>query len=342
MALWTDLISPAELTGFARAAAADIDADANSLAAWLPNVPHDDISVRITKGEGSLQVSEAKYRAYDAELEFDGGETAESFLVELPALGQIRPVSEYKQLRIRNASDDAVRRAVEREVRKAVKATIDRANRLRGQTLYTGKATINQPNFKSDDDFGRAANHSQTAANLWDGAGANPLSDMTAWNDIYGETNGQSAGVILVSSRVLRVIANHDTFAVTGANGATRPAPIDEINAILAAHNLPRLVVNDARTSQGRIIPDTGLLFLPDPFLSTEAEEPTDLGATLWGLTLAATDADYEIEEAELPGIVASVHKGDLPPHIATAVADAISLPVLVNPNLTLQGTVLS
>ena len=37
MALWTDIIDPATLTGYARAALADYEASKGTLARWLPN-----------------------------------------------------------------------------------------------------------------------------------------------------------------------------------------------------------------------------------------------------------------------------------------------------------------
>ena len=39
MALWTDLISPAELTGFARAAVEDVERQKGTLARWLQDQP---------------------------------------------------------------------------------------------------------------------------------------------------------------------------------------------------------------------------------------------------------------------------------------------------------------
>jgi hypothetical protein len=54
MALWTDIVDPATLTGFVRADVADYEANQATLARFLPNDVEDDILVRYTSGGSGL------------------------------------------------------------------------------------------------------------------------------------------------------------------------------------------------------------------------------------------------------------------------------------------------
>lgn len=65
MALWTDVIDPATLTGYARRSLEEIEQARGTLARWLPNRLVADIVVRFMAGQTGL-VDEASYRAYDA------------------------------------------------------------------------------------------------------------------------------------------------------------------------------------------------------------------------------------------------------------------------------------
>lgn len=154
MALWTDIVDPAYLTGYARESLAAQEARKGTLAQFLPNRDVFDTVVRFVKGQAGL-VEEAKFRAYDAEPEIGRAAGGRRVTLELPALGQNIPVSEYTQLRTRGASDEAVQVSIERTTERVVQAVADRIERLRGTVLVTGKATIDQDNFKSEDDFGR-------------------------------------------------------------------------------------------------------------------------------------------------------------------------------------------
>lgn len=337
--LWTDIITPAELTGYTRESLSDYEARKGTLARWLPNRTVLDVVARFFAGQAGL-VDEAKYRAYDAEPEIGRGPSGKRVTLELPALGQNIPVTEYAQLRTRNASDEAVRNAVLRTADQVVRAVADRTERMRGTVLTTGKATIAQDNFQTDDDFGRDASLTATAGTLWNAAGADPLEDLATWSDLYAGFNGEEPGAMVMSRRVFRALAAHASFATVTAGGGARPATEDEVRAILQANGLPEVTVYDRRTASGRVIADDRLLFLP-PAVEPDDWEGTDLGATFWGQTLTSTDADWGIEDEEQPGIVAGVYRNPKPPMIAEVISDAIALPVLANANLSAAFEVL-
>ena len=54
MALWTDVIDPATLTGYARASLEEYEQRKGSLASFLPNEQVEDINVRLNVGNGGL------------------------------------------------------------------------------------------------------------------------------------------------------------------------------------------------------------------------------------------------------------------------------------------------
>ena len=340
MALWTDLITPAELTGYVRTALEDLETNQASLAPWLPNTFVNDINVRFVKGRAGL-VAEASFRAFDAEPEIAGGNAGQRVTLEMLPLGQKRIISEYDQLRSRNASDEVLRASILKEARNVARAIADRIERLRGTVLETGRATVNQDGkFFFDDDFGRIAGHNLTATSLWNTPEADRLTYLQTLVALYKETNdGQAPGSIVTSGRVMSALSAGNQFKTTLLGGATRPAIANEVREYLIAADLPPITVYDRRTSGGRVLSDNKLLLLPAPVDALEGE--SELGATFWGQTLTSQEADYEIADVDQPGVVVGAHKATSIPHIATVESDAIALPVLANANLSLAAQVL-
>ena len=338
MALITDLITPAELTGYARESLSAYEERKGSLSRWLPNRMVEDIVVRFVAGQNGL-VDEAKFRAYGAAPETGRYQPGKRVILELPALGQNVPLDEYTKLRARNASDDAVIRHLTSQTDTAVRAVADAIERMRGIVLTTGKATINQANFKSEDDFGRDVDMAPTAGTLWTASGATVLDDLNAWGDKYTEVNGEKPGVILVSTRVARLISRAPEFQLKLVDGASRAAGLSDVNDILAGQDLPSLEIFDRRTKAGRVIPDDRLFLLPAA-VGSDAWEDTELGGTFWGLTESATKESWDIAESDQPGIVVAGFEGEKPGEPTEVISDAIGLPVLANANLSMVAKV--
>lgn len=339
MPLWTEILEPAELTGFARASLQAREDANGSLERYLPNTHVDNTHVKFEIGENGLQEA-AEFRAFDAEPSIARQGAGRGVQLELPALGQKMPVSEYRALRLRNASDEAYRQHILKTTNQIVKAVADRMELLRGVVLDTGKATVSQRNFNINDDFGRPAEHNITSGVLWTDTAHSRLDDLFNWQQLYSETNnGTLPGSNLISTRVWNALRAGDEFQnqVTG-----RPLGRDEINAILVSEGLAPVVIYDRRikTYEGviqRVTKDDTILMLPAPGADGESE----LGATYWGTTLTATELDWGIEDDERAGIVAGVVKTDNVPVIAEVVADAIGMPVLGNAALSLAAKVL-
>jgi hypothetical protein len=340
MALWTDIIDPATLTGYARESLSTYEARKGTLARWLPNREVFDIVVRFIAGSSGL-VEEARFRAYDAEPEVGKAPSGKRVTLELPAIGQNIPVSEYTQLRTRGASDEAIQVSILRTTERVVQAVADRIERLRGTVLVTGKATITQDNFNTEDDFARAAGHTVTADALWSSnTNVDRLADLQTWHDVYVASNGVEPGALVMSTAVFRQLAAGDQFQVQLVNAASRPPTEADVQAIVQGAGLPSIYRFDRRTSAGVVLDATKVLYLPAP-VEVDDFEGTELGATFWGQTLTSTDPSYGIEDAEQPGIVAGVYRNEKPPMIAEVISDAIGMPVLANADLSLAAKVL-
>ena len=337
--LWTDLITPDTLTGYVRQSLADYELSRGTLARWLPNRVVADMVVRFIAGQSGL-VEEARFRAYDAEPEMGRAAGGQRVTLELPAVSQEIPVSEYAQQRMRNASDDAILNQVLATADRVVRAIGDAVERLRGTVLVTGNATITQNNFKSDDTFGRAPGHTVTAGTLWTLPATDRLAYLQTIYDLYLTTNGVAPGSIVTSTRVLRALQAGTQFATQLGNGASRAATVSDMNALIEGSGLPPIYVYDRRTLAGRVTPDDRLLLLPAP-VDPGDDMGTELGATFWGQTLTASDSAYQLADVDAPGLVAGVYRNSKPPLIAEVIGDAISLPVLANANLSLAAKVL-
>ena len=339
MSLWTDLIDPAELTGYARESMADYEQRQGSLAQWLPNREIADIVARFRTGRNGL-VEEALWRAYDAETEIGKRQPGARKIIEIPALGLKIPVSEYEQLRTRNADDESMRNEILRTADAVVRGVADAVERLRGVVLTTGRATVDQENFQIDDAFGRSASHDVTAANLWTDTSVSRLADLQAWVDVYTDSNGVEPGAIVGSNRALRALSQGDEFATQLANGGSRPATEGDVQAITSGAGLPPLVKYNRRTASGRVLPDDRLFLLPAP-VGPDQYQATELGATFWGQTLTSQEPEYGLAPSEQPGVVVGTYKNSKPPVIAEVISDAIALPVLANADLSFVAKVL-
>lgn len=337
--LWSDIVDPAELTGYAREAQSVYETNRGTLARWLPNTYVPDASVRFVPGATGL-VEEAQFRAFDAEPEFGSGVTRKRVTVDLPAISQQGLIGERDQMRIRNSSDEVIRDIVEDSAERAVRAVADRIEKMRGQVLVTGKATIDQANFKDETDFGRRADFTTTATALWSDPDADRIGYLETLLDLYREENGAEPGSLVMSSRVMRSLSNGSQFGVQLVGGGTRPATQGDVQAILAGAGLPEIVVFDRRTSSGRVIPDDRLLLLPAA-VDVNDSSGTELGGSFWGQTLSASEPEWGIAESEQPGVVAAAFTHEGVPPIRHTYVDAIAYPVLANANLSLCAKVL-
>jgi hypothetical protein len=326
MLINADYITPAELTGYVRAGAADLGANQFTLARWLPNNAIDDLEYRFTSGGEGL-VEAATFRSYDAESPIASRPGIRRVTGELPPISRKIRLGEYDRLRQRRL-DGQVRTALMRDAMRMTRA------------VYKGKLELAENGVIATVDFGRKGAHTVVPAIAWTDPAAEMLADLLAWKAVYVDSNGEAPGAIVTSERVVALMMRNDELrALVYAGGVSQPSvvSISSINEVLRAYGLPPISTYEARVRVGgvttRVIPDDRVLLLP---AAGDANDPesTDLGATLWGTTAESLDGDYGIEDGEEPGIVSGVYKDDDPPALWTKAA-AIGLPVLANPDLT-------
>lgn len=345
--MWTDLVEPVELTGYARARLEDYERQQNgSLSSWLPNEMLNDIVARFEVGNTGLQPI-AEYLSYDTETPLASLPGAQRVTIELPKLGLKMRVSEYEQLRARgNLSNVILRTSVERITERLVDAISDRLEYERGFAIENASLYIDdQTGFKQTGDWGRDASHEVVAPKYWtDTAAADPLEDLIRWRDQYVATNGYAPGAILTSTRVLTTLQRHPSLRVLASSlaGAPQVVTVDAVSNALAAYGLPPITLYDRQVNfRGvvqKVLSPEYLFMLPSPGSTVGGVK---LGATYWGTTLESGEPEYGIGELDRPGIVVGTWKTRDP--IAVWVhSSAIGMAALGDANLTLRAQVLS
>lgn len=342
--LYTETITPQELTGFARAAQDDIEAKQGTLAQWLPNTSVNDVVVRTVVGsDGAGEL--AQYRSFDAETPIGNGGQAERKIFELLPLGLKERIGEYDQLRARGGDGAAIALGgIEAATIRTVRAISDRLEVARGQALETGALSINENGLVQTPSFGRPAGNTVTAATLWSaGSGVKILDDLMVWSEAYADANeGSMPGALVVSRKVLAAMLKDAGIQalVRGANSTVdAPVSVDGVNAVLAGYGLPPVHVYDRKVKGTRTTSDKKLFLLP------EAVDPNSgsnvLGATFYGPTLESMEPDYGIGASDQPGIAVGAYKTKDPIGLWVH-SNAIALPVLVNPVASMVATVLA
>lgn len=338
--LWTDAITPAELTGFARAAVEDVERTKGTLARWLPNTSVPDVVVKTIVGEdgnGAL----AQYRSFDAETPIGSGGKAEEKLFGLLPLGLKERVSEYGQIRMRgNTSLAIVLGGIQKAAKRVANAVVDRLEVARGQVLETGSLAINENNVVQTVNFGRPAGNSVTAATLWSATGAKPVEDLITWTEAYADANqGSAPGALVTSKRVLAALQRAEGIRALVATTAGTPSivSVEAVNAVLSSYGLPPIVLFDRKVRGTRLLSDNKIHLLPAP---VDPEGSNELGATFYGQTLEASEPEYGIGDADQPGLVVGAWKTKDPIGVWVH-SNAIAMPIMVNPVASMVATVL-
>lgn len=317
MKLWTDVINPADLTGYAREIADNYDDSALSL--LMPTATVDDVV--FSWDSDTKESLTAEYRAFDAETSIGDGGGFEHKTAALAPLGRKVRFGEYERLRRRNSDAAAFQAEADKKAAALAKGVVDRINLLRGQALVNGGYTISENGFKQTVDFGRDADLTVTAGTLWD-AGGDPLADITAWAEKFAEHAGVNPTHMVASSKIALALRSWIT-----PDGAIKTASLADVNEELAANELPRLAVLNERVGTQRIIPADRLVMGVEGLT----------GGTIFGTTVEADDPRYSLQ-GDLPGIVVGAYEQDDPATVWIR-SVAIGLPILANPSMSLSAT---
>lgn len=320
MRLWTDLLKPADLTGFAREIAETYDD--SPLSILLPLTTVDDIV--FSWDVDTKESLTAEYRAFDAETPIGGGHAFENKTARLAPLGRKRRFGEYERLRRRNADADSYQAEADKVVAALAKGVIDRLNLLRATALVDGSYTINENRFKQVVDFGRPSELTLTAPTLWD-AGGDPFEDLAVWAELFAEHAGTPPTDMVGSTKIALALRQWIT-----PENATKTASLAEVNEELEANELPRLHLMKGHVDGQRIMDVDKLVF-----------GIRDLtGGTVLGTTVEADDPRYALE-GEIPGIVVGAYEQDDPATVWIR-SNAIGLPIVANPSMSAAATVVS
>jgi hypothetical protein len=337
--IYDEYITPAELTGYSRAALQDRPENQFILDRWFPYNGVNDLSYRFTRGGGDLLLEAADFRAFDAEPSF--GRRAGLARVEgsLPPIARQYELDEFQNLTARRANSEDFRQLFERDGARIAREIDIRLEFARAEALLSGTVTLNERGVQAQVDFGRSASHSVVPATVWtDHTDSTPLSDLQAWRDVL-VADGQGAGAIVTSTAVVNhLLRNKEVQGLVYPLAATPPQVTRaQLNQTLQDFGLPTITVWDAQARRNgtlqRIIPQDKVLMLP--------ASGNALGATVYGTTLEAQLPEYGIGSGDLPGlVVAAFIQRETPVRVLT-IGSAIALPVLASPDDTLVADVM-
>ena len=329
--------SAAELTGYVRTSLAEAPQNQFILNRFLPDTYVDDIDFRVTTTMSGLTRA-AGFRSYDAESPITGRGHGRVLSGELPPISLKTRLGEYERLKLRRGDVEArIGESIETDGVSLAQAIIARAEIARGQALQDGKVTISENGLSLEADFGRHADHTQTAAQLWGTAEADPIRDLTNWRNIFAKNNGARPTALVLSQKALSALQNSPKVAeaVFGTAGAGRMVFEDQISALMTSLGLPQITLYDAQVEgvDGKtrtILDENKILFIGDS---------SKIGETLWGTTAEALDESYGIDQSVQPGIVVGSYSDNDPVALWTK-ASAVMLPTVIKPNATFSATV--
>lgn len=327
MALWTDIINPADLTGFSREAATLYDENPGTLSDVFPNITQPGAEFRWLVNGMSLDV--AGFRAFDVESKIGGGKGLEEKIASLTPISLKKRFSEYDQIvRMGNNSPETIQAAADRKATEVAQGVIRRIVQARGEALVTGGLSINEDKFVQNISFGRRPDHTVNAAVAWDGD-ADPIADLEQWRAAFVDNTGFEPTAIYASPKVVGALQRNSKMrAYLGANA---PALLDRdtVNNILIGYGLPPLKVLNTRVAGAAVMDADHLVFVAD-----------GAGQTVWGTTVEALDPRYALADVAAPGLVVGAYAED-DPNIKWIRANAVALPILGNPDLTFAARVL-
>lgn len=338
MELWSDLVTPDELTEYARRQQEELY-QVDSLVALFPHQTTVGNTVSYVVTENGL-VPTAEFRAYDAESSI-GGKTqrGRKITLELPPVSQKNRIGELDIMRSRADLPEAVqRKSIANSATDVVTSIEDRMELARGEILETGRLTIKENGLWVDEDLGRDSDLTVAADIPWEDPDAKILDDLMAWSRTYAGKpgNGKRPEEMWGSELIMSALqTNGQILGAIDSNATLALASVEQVNAVLTAHRLPRFRQYDRQVNAGgqvrRVLSEEKLFFAP----------ASGLGATTWGVAAEAYDPDYALAAGAEGGIVAAAHKTH-DPYGFWVRATGVALPVLTAPNSSMVAGVLT
>jgi len=334
-------IDPVELTGYARAAEANLPTQANENilveAGTFPNNEITDVEFRVRKYLEGLEET-ASYRAFDTESPISGRQGYSTMIGEIPPISRKSKIGEYTRIRMNsNNVPEEVRVSTERDVLLHVASIRARIRAAQWELARTGKLVLNENGFTEEYNWGRAAGMDVTpAGDAWTTtATAVPFDDELAWTEAYAAENGFMPGLVVMNSytRSLQLSATKVTQLAPRGLLAPGRVPVGELAGLRDQHGLPPIAICDALKNVGgtktKVLLDGEILYLPP--VGNQA------GETLFGVTAEALE--IELVGTDAPGLAAVVYKSVDPVALWTNVS-AVAIPVAPMINRVMRATV--
>lgn len=348
----TDVIPPAELTGYVRDL---VDGDLPFAGLFPPRLV-DDLEYEITNGDLRNAGEVARYRAWDTPAPIGTRPGIAVIKGEIPPLswGYRLNEKERAQLARARAAVGAVspelERVVYRDAERAAHAVQNRITLAHGSILVTGTVVLTElGNVEAGNElvaeFPVPANQLGVTPSgaAWSNTGASvPVTDLIAWEAIYRANNGgQNPQAWGISSEIMgNLVLNAQIKTMAGGTSGVTPGIISPgtVQQVLSAAgvNAPLVVMFDVERPQmdvgtpARVVSNRKVIGVK-----------AGMGETLYGPPPAALDlaGRGELQFATTPGIIAYM-VGSIDPVWSKTTAEGLALPVLTDPNGLFVATV--
>ena len=277
----------------------------------------------------------ANIQAYGAEAQIASRDGAAKVSGEIPPIKRKINLDERYLIALKRegaGDNDMVKNQLYADLDNMIDSVMARIEKMRMDALSSGQIVLNENGVVMTVDYGVPAGQiaDLAAANQvdgdWDQVLAEPITMIQRWVDIVVATCGIRPTRALTSNAVVANMLKNAAArkSIYGDQGGTRSVNLNDINALLASQNLPRIATYDLQVrsqneagaiSSVRFFPENKFVLLP----------PDPLGDTLMGPTAEAL-LDTEVEARDVAGIYAIVTQETEPPMLTTKAA-ATSIP---------------
>ncbi len=347
----TDVIDPAELTGYVREL---VDGDL-PFAALFPTVQTDDIEYEITNVDLSASGEVARYRAWDTPAQIGARPGVSVIKGEIPPLAHGYRLNEKELTRFegmrQGLEDPRIERGIYDDAARAAKAVQNRLTLAHGDLLADGILTLTELGSPVSGsaltaDFAVPAAQkgvSPAGADWSNQATSVPITDLKAWETIYRSNNGgANPDAWGVSSEVMAdLVLNAQVRATAAGTSGVTPGILgpDQVNQVLRASgvNAPIVVMFDVERptltsgAPARVVDDRAVVGVKAGMGATIYTTPPATG----GLARAGATQMSSVE----PGVIA-YQVGGIDPAWVKTTAEGLALPVLRDPNALFVASV--
>jgi len=350
----TDVVDPARLTGYVRAAVDGM----LPFGGLLPARNVDDIEYEISQIDTTGAGQVARYRSWDTAPPLGKRPGIAIIGGEIPPLGLSMRLNEKDIIRlnkiragIAERSDQGVVETIYGDAVNTAAAVQNRVTIAHGDLLTTGSVTLTELGDVEDPETNAVVATFDVpgtqmgvtpAGAVWSNhAAAVPVFDLKAWEAEYRRNNGgRNPDAWGISSEIMADLVLNTQIRNLAPVMGTIPGIISEATVAqvlrAAGVNAPLVVMNDVErpaldgSGVGRVIDERKVIGLR-----------AGIGATLFGITpnAATLAGNGRIAFRDAPGIVAFVQQSVRPAAIMTT-AEGVVLPVLTDPNGLFVATV--